>query len=172
VQSFEFQVNGKARAHEGLADDKLLTVLHEQGLTATKLGCGASHCGACAVWVDGQVMHACDVPIWSVQANAHKLVSDVVTLEGLAASEPKIALVLRAAFEELQAAQCGYCLSGILMQAAALLKSAVRDHVLVAEVVNEVITEQAIVQALDSHLCRCGSHQRIVKAIMLAASRL
>jgi nicotinate dehydrogenase subunit A len=164
VESLEFQVNGQARTHEGLAADKLLTVLHEQGLTATKLGCGATHCGACAVWVDGQVVQACDVPIWSVQASANKSVSDVVTLEGLADAEPKIASVLTAAFEEVQAAQCGYCLSGILMQAAALLKKAARGQV--------VVTEEAIVQALDSHLCRCGSHQRIVKAILLAASRL
>jgi nicotinate dehydrogenase subunit A len=164
MESFEFQVNGQARTFEGLAADKLLTVLHEQGLTATKLGCGATHCGACAVWVDGQVVYACDVPIWSVQASANKSVSDVVTLEGLAAAEPKIASVLTAAFEQLQAAQCGYCLSGILMQAAALLKKAARDEV--------VVTEKAIVQALDGHLCRCGSHQRIVKAILLAGSRL
>jgi nicotinate dehydrogenase subunit A len=164
VESFEFQVNGQARTHEGLAADKLLTVLHEQGLTATKLGCGATHCGACAVWVDGQVVHACDVPIWSVQASSNKSVSDVVTLEGLAAAEPKIASVLTAAFGEIQAAQCGYCLSGILMQASALLKKAAHTNV--------VVTEAAIVQALDSHLCRCGSHQRMVKAIMLAASRL
>jgi nicotinate dehydrogenase subunit A len=164
VESFEFQVNGQARTHEGLAADKLLTVLHEQGLTATKLGCGATHCGACAVWVDGHVVHACDVPIWSVQASGNKSVSDVVTLEGLAAAEPKIASVLIAAFEEIQAAQCGYCLSGILMQASALLKKASHNNV--------VVTEAAIVLALDSHLCRCGSHQRIVKAIMLAASRL
>jgi nicotinate dehydrogenase subunit A len=164
VESFEFQVNGQVRTHEGLAADKLLTVLHEQGLTATKLGCGATHCGACAVWVDGEVMHACDVPIWSVQAGANKAVSEVVTLEGLADVEPKIASVLTAAFEELQAAQCGYCLSGILMQAGALLKNAARGDV--------IVTESTIVQALDSHLCRCGSHQRIVKSILLAASRL
>ena len=69
-----------------------------------------------------------------------------------------------AAFEEVQAAQCGYCLSGILMQASALLKKAAHE--------NMTVTEEAIVQALDSHLCRCGSHQRIVKAILLAASRL
>jgi nicotinate dehydrogenase subunit A len=164
MEIFEFQVNGQARTHEGLAADKLLTVLHEQGLTATKLGCGATHCGACAVWVDGQVVHACDVPIWSVQASANKSVSDVLTLEGLAMAEPKIASVLITAFEEVQAAQCGYCMSGILMQASALLKKTAYENV--------VVTEAAIVQALDSHLCRCGSHQRIVKAIMLAASRL
>jgi nicotinate dehydrogenase subunit A len=164
LENFEFRVNGQVRTHDGLAADKLLTVLHEQGLTATKLGCGATHCGACAVWVDGEVMHACDVPIWSVQASTNKAVSEVVTLEGLADVEPKIASVLTAAFVELQAAQCGYCLSGILMQAGALLKNAARGDVMV--------TESAIVQALDSHLCRCGSHQRIVKAIMLAASRL
>jgi nicotinate dehydrogenase subunit A len=164
VDTFEIQVNGQARSHFGEAGDKLLTVLHEQGLTATKLGCGATHCGACAVWVDGHVVHACDIPIWSVQASANQSVSDVVTLEGLAATEPKIASVLTAAFEQLQAAQCGYCLSGILMRAGALLKKAAREQV--------VVTDDAIVQALDSHLCRCGSHQRIVKAIMLAASRL
>jgi nicotinate dehydrogenase subunit A len=164
VENFEFRVNGQVRTHDGLAADRLLTVLHEQGLTAAKLGCGATHCGACAVWVDGEVLHACDVPIWSVQAGANNAVSEVVTLEGLTDVEPKIASVLTAAFEELQAAQCGYCLSGILMQAGALLKNAARGDV--------VVTESTIVQALDSHLCRCGSHQRIVKAILLAASRL
>jgi nicotinate dehydrogenase subunit A len=164
VENFEFQVNGQVRTHEGFAADKLLTVLHEQGLTATKLGCGATHCGACAVWVDGQVVNACDVPIWSVQASANKAASEVVTLEGLDDVEPKIVSALTAAFEEVQAAQCGYCLSGILMQAGALLRNAVHGDV--------IVTESAIVQALDSHLCRCGSHQRIVKAILLAASRL
>jgi nicotinate dehydrogenase subunit A len=164
VGTFVFQVNGLARSHDGEANDRLLTVLHEQSLTATKLGCGATHCGACAVWVDGQVVHACDVPIWSVQASANKSVSDVVTLEGLAATEPEISLALTQAFEELQAAQCGYCMSGILMRAAALLKQAAHNSL--------VVTEAAIVQALESHLCRCGSHQRIVKAIQLAASRL
>jgi nicotinate dehydrogenase subunit A len=168
VENFEFQVNGQVRTHQGLASDKLLTVLHEQGLTATKLGCGASHCGACAVWVDDQVLHACDVPIWSVQASAHKSISEVVTLEGLAAVESKIASVLTTAFEELQAAQCGYCLSGIFMRAGALFKKATHEGV----VATEVVTEAAIVQVLESHLCRCGSHQRIVKAILLAASRL
>jgi nicotinate dehydrogenase subunit A len=164
VDTFEFQVNGQARSHVGEANDKLLTVLHEQGLTATKLGCGATHCGACAVWVDGQVVHACDVPIWSVQDSANKSVSDVVTLEGLVVEEPRILLALTESFEEIQAAQCGYCLSGILMRAGALLKNAALNKV--------VVTEAAIVQALDSHLCRCGSHQRIIKAVMLAASRL
>jgi nicotinate dehydrogenase subunit A len=164
VDTFEIQVNGELKSHVGEIGDKLLTVLHEQGLTATKLGCGATHCGACAVWVNGQVVHACDVPIWSVQASANKPLSEVVTLEGLAAVEPRITLALTTAFEEIQAAQCGYCLSGILMRAGALLKNAI--------LTNTVVTEIAIVHALDSHLCRCGSHQRIVKAVMLAASRL
>jgi nicotinate dehydrogenase subunit A len=164
VDTFEFQVNGRKRSHVGDASDKLLTVLHEQGFTATKLGCGATHCGACAVWVDGQVMPACDIPIWSIQASANKSVSDVITLEGLAAAEPKIMLVLTAAFEEIQAAQCGYCLSGILMRTSALLRNAALNKI--------TVTEAAVAQALDSHLCRCGSHQRIVKAVMLAASRL
>jgi nicotinate dehydrogenase subunit A len=164
VETFVFQVNAASRSHDGEPTDTLLTVLHEQGLTATKLGCGATHCGACAVWVNGVVAHACDVPIWSVQPSSNKAPSAVITLEGLEVAEPKIASALFTAFEELQAAQCGYCLSGILMRAAAFLKNAF--------VQNQSVDEAAIVQILDSHLCRCGSHQRIVKAVMLAASRL
>jgi nicotinate dehydrogenase subunit A len=164
VEHFEFHVNGQVRTHEGQPGDTLLTVLHEQGLTATKLGCGATHCGACAVWVDDRVSHACDLPIWSLQKSAVKAVSKVITLEGLVVAEPRVASTLTAAFTELQAAQCGYCLSGILMRAGAFLKN--------ASVEKFVVTEAAIVEVLDSHLCRCGSHQRIINAVMLAASRL
>jgi nicotinate dehydrogenase subunit A len=102
--------------------------------------------------------------MWSLQKSAVQAAPMVITLEGLEVAEPKIAATLSAAFEELQAAQCGYCLSGILMRAGAFLKN--------ASIQKLIVTEAAIIEILDSHLCRCGSHQRIVKAVMLAASRL
>jgi nicotinate dehydrogenase subunit A len=146
-----FQVNGVALSHDGPISDSLLTVLHEHSFTATKLGCGATHCGACAVWVNGKVQLACDIPIGSSP--------NVTTLEGLAAAEPEIYAALISAFQTKQAAQCGYCSSGILMRAAMLLKE-------------KRVSQASIYADLNEHLCRCGSHHRIVEAILLAASDL
>jgi nicotinate dehydrogenase subunit A len=147
----EFRVNGVPLVHHGLGTDSVLTVLHEHALTATKLGCGATQCGACAVWIDGKVQLACDIPVGSSP--------DVITLEGLAAAEPAIYAALLSAFEIKQAAQCGYCSAGILMRAAMLMKE-------------KRVNEATLYADLDAHLCRCGSHHRIVEAIVQAASQL
>lgn len=127
---------------------RLLDVLRDElGLKGTRLGCGANQCGACHVLVDGHSMAACDTPMWSVQGKA------VTTVEGLDAR-------LRQAFVDEQAAQCGYCSSGMLVAAAALLRSQPRP------------TEAEVRLALDGHLCRCGAHNRIVRAVLRAAGGL
>jgi len=127
---------------------RLLDVLRDElGLKGARLGCGANQCGACHVLVDGRSMAACDTPMWSVQGKA------VTTVEGLDAR-------LRQAFVDEQAAQCGYCSSGMLVAAAALLRSQPRP------------TEAEVRLALDGHLCRCGAHNRIVRAVLRAAGGL
>ena len=127
---------------------RLLDVLRDElGLKGARLGCGANQCGACHVLVDGRSMAACDTPLWSVQGKA------VTTVEGLDAR-------LRQAFVDEQAAQCGYCSSGMLVAAAALLRSQPRP------------TEAEVRLALDGHLCRCGAHNRIVRAVLRAAGGL
>jgi nicotinate dehydrogenase subunit A len=151
MSQVEFRVNGAPVVHHGRDTDTVLTVLHEHALTATKLGCGATQCGACAIWCDGKVQLACDIPVGGSP--------NVVTLEGLGSAEPAIYAALLNAFEAKQAAQCGYCSAGILMRAAMLMKE-------------KRVNESTLYADLDAHLCRCGSHHRIVQAILLAASQL
>ena len=115
-------------------------------------GDGAGQCGACHVLIAGRSRAACDTPLSSVQGQ------QVTTVEGLA--EGGVPGVLQQAFLDEQAAQCGYCLSGILITASELLARDSRP------------SEQQVRQALDGHLCRCGSHQRIVRAVLLAAQRM
>ena len=145
-----FHVNGKAVTFEG--DDKapLLSILRDElGLSGPKFGCGQGECGACMVLVDGQPQTSCNLPAWSVVGK------QVVTLEGL--GTPERPHPVQAAFVKDCAAQCGYCVSGIVTSAAALLERDPKP------------TREAIVQALDKHLCRCGAHHRMVRAIERAA---
>ncbi len=144
------QVNGRAESIDA-ADNALLldTLRSGLGLTGTRFGCGQNQCGACHVLVDGVSVPACDTPMWAVAGKK------VVTVEGLGnASAPH---PLQTALIEHQAGQCAYCLSGIQISAAALLAT------------NSDPTDAEIRAALDRHLCRCGSHNRIVKAILAAA---
>ena len=131
----------------------LLSVLRdEQGLSGPKFGCGQGECGACMVLVDGQPQTACNLPLWAVEGRR------VVTVEGLGtADQPH---PVQTAFCEERAAQCGYCVAGIVTSAAALLA---RDP---------QPSRQAIVQALDKHLCRCGAHNRMIRAVERAAATL
>ena len=134
------------------ADDNLplLDVLRGAcGLKGTRFGCGVGECGACHVLVDGVSTPACDTPVWAVQGK------EIVTVEGLARDGGPTAL--QQAFVDEQAAQCGYCLSGILVTATALL--AREPHP----------SEEQVRAALDGHLCRCGAHNRIVRAILRAS---
>lgn len=144
------EVNGRA-CNVDVPDNALLldTLRSGLGLTGTRFGCGENQCGACHVLVDGASVPACDTPIWAVAGKK------VVTVEGLGnAAHPH---PLQAALIEHQAGQCAYCLSGIQISAAALLT------------VNPDPSDAQVRAALDRHLCRCGSHNRIVKAILSAA---
>jgi nicotinate dehydrogenase subunit A len=153
MPTLQFQLNGAAVALDADPDQTLLDVLRSRlGITSPHFGCGAGECGACRVMVDGQAMASCDMPMWSVE-NKH-----VVTLEGLGTVEHPHPL--QRAFISEQAMQCGYCVSGILVSAAALLKR------------NPSPTEAAVRAALDRNLCRCGSHNRMVRAVLRAASEM
>ncbi|MFG1710304.1 (2Fe-2S)-binding protein [Nonomuraea sp. M3C6] len=128
----------------------LLDVLRgELGLAGTRFGCGEGLCGACFVLLDERVVASCDTPLSAAEGR------EVVTVEGLAPGE-ELHPVQRAILEE-QAGQCGYCLSGMMISAAALLASEPRPD------------EEAVVAALDRNLCRCGVHRRIVRAVLKVA---
>ena len=128
----------------------LLYVLrNELGLHGPRFGCGLGQCGACTVHVEGSAVRSCIMPLSAVTG-------DVVTLEGLAAEgRPH---PLQQAFIEEQAVQCGYCINGMIMQAADLLARKPKP------------SEQEVKANLDGNLCRCGTHLRIVRAVMRAAS--
>jgi nicotinate dehydrogenase subunit A len=143
-------VNGVSREIKAGRDTPLLYVLrNDLGLAGSRFGCGSGQCGACFVLVDGRPIASCDLPIWSLEGKA------ITTIEGLSA-HGELHPVQRALLAE-QAAQCGYCMSGIIVAAAALLSS------------NKSPSEEEIRTALDKNLCRCGSHNRVVRAIQRAA---
>jgi nicotinate dehydrogenase subunit A len=151
TQAFELTVNGRRVRVETDPDTSLLHVLrNELNLKGTRFGCGLGQCGACFVQVDGQVVASCDMPMWSAEGRT------VVTVEGLAPGDG-LHRVQRAFIDE-QAAQCGYCVSGILVAAAALLDRTPAPG------------EQAVIEALDRNLCRCGVQRRVVRAVLAAGS--
>jgi nicotinate dehydrogenase subunit A len=150
-QAFDLTVNGSQVRVQTHPDTSLLNVLRDElDLKGTRFGCGIGLCGACFVQLDGQVVASCDTPIWSAAGKA------VVTVEGLAPGE-ELHRVQRAFLDE-QAAQCGYCISGILVSAAALLEE------------NPAPDEQAVIEALDRNLCRCGVQRRVISAVLAAGS--
>lgn len=164
--SFHIFVNARPMEHQGEDSDRLLTVLHDQGLCASKLGCGTGHCGACTVWVGGTSARACEVTVGTLATEIDSSAQKVTTLEGLSEAEPLLAQCLIDAFLLEQAAQCGYCTSGILMKAALLI----RNHSLEARKDSDVpLEESQVSRALDEHLCRCGSHRRVMRAVVLAS---
>jgi nicotinate dehydrogenase subunit A len=143
-------VNGATREVLAQPDTPLLYVLrNELGLVGSRFGCGSGQCGACYVLIDGRPMASCDLPL-SFAAGKR-----ITTVEGLGAGG-QLHPVQKALIAE-QAAQCGYCMSGIAVSAAALLAT------------NQRPTEAEVRAALDKHLCRCGSHNRVVKAVLKAA---
>jgi nicotinate dehydrogenase subunit A len=146
--ALELEVNGARRRVEADADTPLLYVLrNDLGLTGSRFGCGSGQCGACFVLVDGRAMASCDVPV------SFATDKKVTTIEGLGGRH-----AVQKALVAEQAAQCGYCMSGIVMSAVALLSH--RPQPSEAEVRN----------ALDKNLCRCGSHNRVVRAVLRAAA--
>jgi nicotinate dehydrogenase subunit A len=144
-------VNGRPYEVDVEPDTPLLLVLRNAlGLTGAKFGCGQGLCGACTVWIDGHPTPSCDQPVEYVGERPVHTVEDLASDDG----EPG---PLQSAFLAEQAAQCGYCIPGILMSAAALLRDNPRP------------TRDDVVTALDRHLCRCGSHERIVRAVLAAS---
>jgi len=144
-----FQVNGRAVRAEAASGTPLLDVLrNELNLKGSRYGCGLEQCGACLVLVDGAPVHACARELGSVAGK------EVITADGMT-DHP----IAQALLEE-QAGQCGYCLSGIMISARALLAE------------NPAPTRAEIAAALDKNLCRCGAHARILRAVERAAAVL
>jgi nicotinate dehydrogenase subunit A len=148
--TYALTVNGRAVEVRGDDDTSLLHVLrHELGLAGPRFGCGVGLCGACFVLLDGNAAPACDTPMWAAAGK------DVVTVEGLGDGDELHPV--QQAFLDGQAAQCGFCVSGVLVSAAALLAE------------NPQPDEPAVVSALDRNLCRCGVQRRMVAAVLRAA---
>ena len=153
MQSTSLIVNGSAVSVTANGDTPLLDILRNHlGLVGTKFGCGQEQCGCCMVLLDGQPAKSCGKPLSTVTGK------EVVTIEGLGTAERPHAL--QQAFLDEQAGQCGYCLSGILISAKALL-----DY-------NPAPSRAEIAAALDDNICRCGSHVRILRAVERAARLL
>ena len=146
-----FTLNGVERTVTADAARSLLSILRgDLGLTGTRFGCGVNQCGACNVIIDGQAVAACDTPLWAAAGKR------ITTIEGL--GTPEQPHPLQRAFLDEQAMQCGYCIAGILMSAAALLAR------------NPQPSAAEVKSALDRNLCRCGAHNRIVRAVLRAAN--
>lgn len=153
TQTFELVVNGKTTQVEAAADTPLIYVLRNQlGLTGTRYGCGLEQCGSCMVLIDGKPAYACTRAIDSAAGKP------VLTVEGLGTADALHPL--QQAILDEQAGQCGYCLSGILISAKALLDR------------NPAPDRAAIIAALEPHLCRCGAQRRIIRAVERAAAHL
>lgn len=151
--AIELSVNGQAVSVTAAPDTPLLDVLRNHlDLKATRYGCGLEQCGTCMVLIDGQAEYSCAREVGSVAGRS------VTTLEGM--GTPDHLHPLQRAFLEEQAGQCGFCLSGILVSAKALLDR------------NPSPTRADIVAALDKHLCRCGAHPRILRAVEKAAAMI
>jgi len=152
-EELSFVVNGRPVSLKTDGTAPLLSVLRDElKLRGTKFGCGTEQCGACMVLIDGEPSFSCARPIGSLAGKR------VTTVEGLAAGGPLSPL--QQAFVDEQAGQCGYCLSGILISAAALLTRNPRP------------SRSEIAAALDRHLCRCGVHNRIMRAVARAGASI
>jgi nicotinate dehydrogenase subunit A len=151
--AFTINVNGAPHAVDADAETPLLYVLrNDLKLKGARFGCGLGQCGACMVIIDGKAVPSCDIPVSAVTGKT------VTTIEGIGGEDGLHPL--QQAFIEEQAAQCGYCVSGIVMTAKALLDADPRA------------SDADIKEALARNLCRCGTHQRILRAIRRAAGRI
>ncbi len=153
MPTVSFNVNGSEVSVTADPDAPLLDILRNHlGLFGAKFGCGLEQCGCCMVLIDGEPVKSCGKAVSTVAGR------DIVTIEGL--GTPDRPHPLQQAFLNEQAGQCGYCLSGILISAKALL-----DH-------NLSPSRREIAEALDDNICRCGSHTRILRAVAVAAERM
>ena len=152
-ETIRFRLNGRDTTLETDGERRLLWVLRDDlDLTGTKYGCGIARCGACVVLVNGAPVRSCQYQILDVQG------ADVVTIEGLANGD--VLHPLQEEFADRGALQCGFCTSGMIMEAYGLLQQ------------NPHPTRSQIVSGMNRNLCRCGAHKRIVEAIEAAAARL
>ena len=148
-----FKLNGQSVQTQAQSSETLLSVLTDDfKINGSKFGCGRAQCGSCTVLVDGDPLRACVAPVSAIAGRS------VQTLEGL--GEKGKPSALQQAFIDEQAAQCGYCTSGMILTAQALLDRSPHP------------SEQEVRQALDANLCRCGAHNRIVKAVLRAAKKV
>jgi nicotinate dehydrogenase subunit A len=148
---FTLRVNGAARSVRALPDTPLLYVLrNDLKLNGAKFGCGQAQCGACSVLIDGIEQRSCVYPVSAASKGS------ITTIEGLGTAQRPSAL--QRAFIDEQACQCGYCSNGMIIAAQALLERNPRP------------SEAEVKQALDGHLCRCGAHNRIVRAVLRAST--
>lgn len=153
MPTYTLRINGKAHDVEAEPDDTLLQVLRDDlDMIGARYGCGEGQCGSCTVLVDNRAMRSCVAKISAVAK------AQIVTVEGLATGDTLHPV--QQAFLEVEAFQCGYCTSGMIMATVALLRT------------NPSPTDADIVKALDRNVCRCGTYPRIVKAVRLAADRL
>ena len=153
MPDFNLCVNGTEHIVSSEDDTPLLYILrNDLGLKGTRFGCGEGNCGACTVLLDGRAVPSCTTPLWSVPGH------EITTIEGLGA--PGSLHPIQQAFIDEQAAQCGYCINGIMMSAKALLD------------VHPVPTDVQVATALERNLCRCGAHFRVLRAIERAATAL
>ena len=151
--SISIDVNGRVAAVDADGETPLLYALrNDLKLKGARFGCGLGVCGACTVVIEGKAVQSCDIPLAAVAGRR------ITTIEGIGSADRLHAL--QAAFLEEQAAQCGYCTSGIIMSAYALLAA------------NAHPTEAEICAALDGNICRCGTHARVLRAIKKAAAAL
>lgn len=149
---FKFKVDGKTVSVDASPETPLLYALRgELGMHNPKFGCGLGQCGACTVHLDGVAVRSCTLPVSAVKGK------EVTTLAGL--GTPEHPHPLQAAFVEEQVPQCGYCTGGMIMRSAALLSE------------NKKPTEEQVRAALDGNLCRCGTHVRVVRAVMAASGQ-
>ncbi len=149
--SIALNVNGETRQVSAEPETPLLYVLrNDLQLKGARFGCGTGHCGACTVIIDGKAVQSCDLPVSAAAGKA------ITTLEGISANGTLHPL--QQAFIDEQAAQCGYCVSGIIMSAKALLDA------------NPQADDTAIRAALNGNLCRCGTHHRILRAVRRVAN--
>ncbi len=152
-ENINFKLNGKSVSLSVDADRMLIWVLRsELGLTGTKYGCGEGFCGVCTVLVDNESVRSCQLPLKKVSGK------EVMTIEGLAA-DGKLH-PLQEAFIKHNAMQCGFCTSGMILEAYSLLRK------------KPSLTRKEIIEGLEEHLCRCSSYSRIVQAVETAAREM
>jgi nicotinate dehydrogenase subunit A len=153
MNTTQIRLNGQDQTIHAPENTPLLYVIrNDLDHKGTRFGCGAGNCGACTVIIDGQAVQSCDIQLWAV---ANK---EVLTPEGLV--KDSIGQMVQQAFIQEQAAQCGYCINGILMSVTALLKK------------NTQPSKEELMEALNRHLCRCGTHVRILRAIDMVIEKL